>query len=427
MRILVIGLNFAPELTGVGKYSGEMAAWLAARGHEISVVTTRPYYPQWTKPSSLRRWLWESESWHGCHVIRCPLYVPRHMSAVRRVLHLGSFALSSIPAALSRIMRRRIDVVVAVVPTLLSAPLALAVARAVSAKAWLHVQDLEIDAAGGVGLIENRRLLGAALALERQLVTRFNLVSAISPKMVEAVARKGVARDRLMLFPNWVDMRHIHPLPPSTALRRELGLPEEACIALYSGSMGRKQGLEYVIAAARQLSQAAQPSPLFVLAGAGPVLGELQEAANGLTNVRFLPLQPDERFNEFLNMGDIHLLPQRRDAADLVMPSKLGAMLAVGKPVIATVPTDSQVALTLEGAGVVVPPEDHAALAAAIAELAQDAPRRAALGEAALRRARETVEAESILAQAEAQLLSLVETQPPHRGFRQAARKERRT
>lgn len=427
MRILVIGLNFAPELTGVGKYSGEMAAWLAARGHEISVITTRPYYPQWTKPAGLRRWLWESESWQGCDVVRCPLYVPRRMNAARRVMHLGSFALSSVPAALIRSMRRRVDLVAAIVPTLLSAPLALAVARAVSAKAWLHVQDLEIDAAGGVGLIENRRLLGAALAVERQLITRFDLVSAISPKMVEAIARKGVARDRLMLFPNWVDMRQIRPLPPSTAMRRELGLPEDACIALYSGSMGRKQGLEYVIAAARQLSQASQPSPLFVLAGAGPILDELRGAAQGLANVRFLPLQPDARFNEFLNMGDIHLLPQRRDAADLVMPSKLGAMLAVGKPVIATVPADSQVALTLEGAGVVVPPEDGAALAAAIATLARDAPRRAALGAAALHRAQETVEADAILGRAEAQLLSLAETTAPDRGFPRPTGKARRT
>jgi len=407
MRILVIGLNFAPELTGVGKYTGEMAAWLARRGHEVSVVTTRPYYPEWTRPAGLQRWTWRRENWQGCDVVRCPLYVPRRMNASRRIAHLGSFALSSIPAALARTMRGKIDLVAAIVPTLLSAPLALAVARSLSAKAWLHVQDLEIDAAGGVGLIENRRLLDGALALERALITRFDLVSAISPKMVEAIARKGVARKRLMLFPNWVDMTRIFPMPGAPGLRRELGLPEDACIALYSGSMGRKQGLDYVIAAARVLSQSDASSPLFVLAGAGPVLDELRQAAADLPNVRFMPLQPDERFNEFLNMGDIHLLPQRRDAADLVMPSKLGAMLAAGKPVIATVPPDSQVALTLEGAGIVVPPEDHAALAGAIAALAGDAPRRTALGLAAAQRARETVEAEAILSQAEARLLSL--------------------
>jgi putative colanic acid biosynthesis glycosyltransferase WcaI len=409
MRILVIGLNFAPELTGVGKYSGEMAAWFARRGHDVSIITTQPYYPQWVKPPGLRRWIWQREKWQGCRVVRCPLYVPRQMNALRRVLHLGSFALSSIPPAIARLMAGKIDVVAGVVPTLLSAPLALGVARIASAKAWLHVQDLEIDAAGGVGVIQNRRLINAALGLERQLITRFDLVSAISPKMVEAIGRKGVSEDRLMLFPNWVDTERIFPLPSSPALRRQLGLPEDACLVLYAGSMGRKQGLEYVIAAARQLASLSPRSPLFVLAGAGPARAELEQDAAGLPNVRFLPLQPDERFNEFLNMGDIHVLPQRRDAADLVMPSKLGAMLAAGKPVIATVPPDSQVALTLTGAGVVVPPEDGAALAAAIEELAADPERRRSLGAAALARARDSLEAEAILLRTEARLLALVD------------------
>lgn len=425
MRILVVGLNFAPELTGVGKYSGEMAAWLARRGHDVAVVTTRPYYPQWTRASGLGRWTWQSELWQGCHLVRCPLYVPRHMNAVRRILHLGSFALSSAPAAAARAIRGKVDLVLGVVPTLLSAPIALAVARSCGAAAWLHVQDLEIDAAGGVGLIKHRGLLGAALALEAMLVKRFDLVSAISPKMLEAVAHKGVAPERLMLFPNWVDMSLIFPTGDSGKMRAELGLPADACIALYSGSMGRKQGLDYVIAAARRLSRTA-PAPIFVLAGAGPALAELRDAAEGLANVRFLPLQPDARFNEFLNMGDIHLLPQKRDAADLVMPSKLGAMLAAGKPVVATVPAGSQVALMLDGAGVVVPPEDDSALASAIAALAEDAPRRRALGDAALRRARETVEAESILSQAEARLTALVEAKKTGRTLQPTAKRERR-
>ncbi|HKT19542.1 MAG TPA: WcaI family glycosyltransferase [Stellaceae bacterium] len=425
MRILVVGLNFAPELTGVGKYSGEMAAWLARRGHHVSVVTTRPYYPQWTKAPGLARWTWRREAWQGCDIVRCPLYVPQHMNAARRILHLGSFALSSVPAAIARAMRGNIDLVLGVVPTLLSAPLALAVARSCGAAAWLHVQDLEIDAAGGVGLIQHRRLLGAALALEAMLIKRFDLVSAISPKMLEAIARKGVAAERLMLFPNWVDMDLIYPRSGPDRMRAELGLPADACVVLYSGSMGRKQGLDHVIAAARRLSGAG-PSPVFVLAGAGPALAELRQQAEGLANVRFQPLQPEARFNEFLNMGDIHLLPQKRDAADLVMPSKLGAMLAAGKPVIATVPADSQVALTLEGAGVVVPPEDDAALAGAIAALAADEPRRRALGEAALRRARESLDAEAILSQAETRLKKLVESKTPGQSLRPIAKSERR-
>lgn len=411
MNLLIIGINFAPELTGVGRYTGEMAAWLAGRGHDVSVVTTRPYYPEWRRGRGAGRFTWGVEHWRGCRVVRCPLYVPQRMSGTRRILHLGSFALSSIPPALLRLMSRPLDVVLGVMPTLLSAPLALAAARMAGARAWLHVQDLEVDAAAELGLIKNARLIDGALGIERWLVSRYDLVSTISPAMLEALERKNVARDRLSLFPNWVDTTRFFPMNAPGTLRRELGIPDGIPIVLYSGSMGRKQGLETVVAAARLLAAEPAGSPLFLLAGAGPGREELERAAAGLPNLRFLPLQPEERFNEFLNLGDIHLMPQRRDAADLVMPSKLGAVLAAGKPVIATVPPGTQIARTLGAAGGIVPPEDPERLAQAIRELAGDVPRRVAMGAAARRIARETFEAETVLAQMETRLLQLVDTE----------------
>jgi putative colanic acid biosynthesis glycosyltransferase WcaI len=407
MNLLIIGINFAPELTGVGRYTGEMAAWLAGRGHDVSVVTTRPYYPEWRRGRGAARFSWAVEHWRGCRVVRCPLYVPRRMSGTRRILHLGSFALSSIPPALLTVMSRRLDVVLGVVPTLLSAPLALATARMAGARAWLHVQDLEIDAAAELGVIKNARLIDGALGFERWLASGYDLVSTISPAMLEALERKNVARDRLALFPNWVDTTRFFPMGASNALRRELGVPDGMPVVLYSGSMGQKQGLETVVAAARLLAGEPAESPLILLAGAGPGREELERAAAGLPNLRFLPLQPEERFNEFLNLGDIHLMPQRRDAADLVMPSKLGAILAAGKPVIATVPPSSQIARTLDAAGLIVPPEDPDRLAHAIRELAGEAARRAEMGKAARRIAGESFEAEAVLAQMEGRLLRL--------------------
>ena len=225
--------------------------------------------------------------------------------------------------------------------------------------------------------------------------------------MLEAIGRKGVARDRLMLFPNWVDTSRIFPSSPPAQKRRELRIDDEACIALYSGSLGHKQGLECVIAAARLFAASGNRSVVFVIAGAGPARAELEQAAEGLPNVIFLPLQPEEQLNAFLNLADIHLLPQRRSATDLVMPSKLGAMLATGKPVIATVPEDSQVALTIEGAGLVVPPENPEALAAAIDALTGDPNHRLRLGRRGLMTAKTSMEAKVVLQNAEQRLLAL--------------------
>ena len=126
MRLLIVGLNFAPELTGIGKFTGEMAAWLAGRGHAVSVITTRPYYPDWKRPPGLSGWTWRSETWAGCRVTRCPLYVPRRQTGLQRILHLASFGLSSLPVALKRAAQTRPDVVMVMAPTLFSAPTALA-------------------------------------------------------------------------------------------------------------------------------------------------------------------------------------------------------------------------------------------------------------------------------------------------------------
>ena len=149
-------------------------------------------------------------------------------------------------------------------------------------------------------------------------------------------------------------------------------------MALYSGNMGRKQGLEHVIIAARQLR--GHDGIHFVLCGEGEVKDELLAQARDLTNVQFLPLQPVERLNQLLNMADIHLLPQRADAADLVMPSKLTGMLASGRPVVATAMPGTEIARVVGEVGVLAHTGDPAALSGAIHALALDPEKRAELG-----------------------------------------------
>jgi colanic acid biosynthesis glycosyl transferase WcaI len=393
MKFLIFGLNFAPELIGVGKYTGEMAAWLARRGHEVSVITTRPYYPEWRRTSGVKRFLWTSETWQGCHVLRCPLYVPKRVTGPQRIVHLGSFAATSIPAAIRRLVGGKPDIVAAIAPTLTVAPVALALARSMGSKTWLHFQDLEIDAAFELGMIQRQGIAGWAMKMERRVVASFDLVSAISPKMLDAVAAKGVAHEKLVLFPS--------------RLRREFGIGDKQCVILYSGSMGKKQGLDSVIAAARRLDTEATNNVVILLVGTGPERASLEFSAKNLHNVKFFPLQPEERLNELLNLADIHLLPQKLAATDLVMPSKLGGILAAGKPVIATVEPNSQIALTIDKAGLITPPEDAAALADAISLLASDPERRQRMSEAALDIARKSFEAERILRGMETRLADL--------------------
>jgi colanic acid biosynthesis glycosyl transferase WcaI len=249
-------------------------------------------------------------------------------------------------------------------------------------------------------------VMDGVLAAERRLLSKFDVVSSISPKMVEAIGRKGVPADRLMLLPNWVDRTQNFPLAAAEHRRDAFGIPEASRVALYSGSMGEKQGLEIIVAAARECASMPGASPLFVLAGDGPARKRLEAMAQGLSNVMFLPVQPNAQFNRLVNAADIHLLPQRAGATDLVMPSKLGAIFAAGRPVIATVPPDSQIAVDIGAAGIIVPPEDATALAAAVRELAAAPERRERMGQAALKIAA-TWDADVLLGAAEQRLRQL--------------------
>lgn len=378
MKILIHGINFAPELTGIGKYSGEMATWLAERGHEVRVVTAPPYYPQWRiAEGHANRWSVSELQDGKLKIYRCPLWVPSHPSGTKRLLHLASFALSSLPVMLGQAFWKP-DVVLAVEPPLFCAPQAWLAARLAGAGAWLHIQDFEVDAAFDLGIVRVGALKSLVLSCERLLLRRFDRVSTISEKMLEKLDGKGVVPDRKIFFPNWVDTGEIYPLQGSSAFRARLGLRSEQCIALYSGNMGEKQGLEVVLEAAAMLEE--DSSIRFVLCGDGAARERLQRRYACLRNVQWLPLQPVEELNDLLNMADVHLLPQRADAADLVMPSRLLGMLASARPVLATAAAATQVGSIVAQCGVLTPAADAAAFARALQQLAADAALRSKLG-----------------------------------------------
>lgn len=398
MKLLVISINCAPELTGIGKYVGEMVEWLVAHGAEVRVVTAPPYYPAWRVAHGYSAWRYRSERLGGALVYRCPLYVPRRLTGLRRLVHLLSFALTSLPVCLGLALRWRPDVVFVVEPPLVCAPAAWCAARLAGARSWLHVQDFEVDAAFGLGLLRSAWLRRVATAAEVGLLRLFDRVSAISEPMVDRLASKRVPPASRYLFPNWVDTAEIHPLACAGTLRGDLGLPDGPLVFLYSGNLGQKQGLEVLIEAAHALE--ADRRVLFLICGEGPARTPLEHLAAGAPNIVFRDLQPRERLNELLNLAAVHLLPQRAGVEDLVLPSKLTAMMASGRPVLATARPGTGLARAVEHGGLVVAPGDAAALATAASRLAADPSLRTALGASGREFARREWDKEAILSRA---------------------------
>jgi colanic acid biosynthesis glycosyl transferase WcaI len=376
MRILLYSANFAPEPTGIGKYSGDMAAWFVEQGHEVRVVAAPPYYPQWKRVPGYAWPPYRREMWRGVKIWRAPLWVPRAPGGIARVLHLLSFAVASFPIVLRHVFWRP-ELVLTVAPAMVCAPAGWLTARLCRAQAWLHLQDFEVDLAFKMGLLKNAGLRRVVLGMERWWLRRFDSVSSISHRMIERLHDKGVPAGRTEYFPNWVDLSQIRP-SRGQALRRELGLADDSVVVLYSGTLGGKQGLSVIPEAAALLSH--RQDIVFMICGDGIIKPQLQASAAQLPNVRFLPLQPVERLGELLAMADMHVLPQGRGAADLVLPSKLSGMLASGRPVIATCNPGTEIHSVVVQCGVAVPPRDAAALAAAVVSFADDAGLRASLG-----------------------------------------------
>ena len=354
MKILVYGINYSPELTGIGKYTGEMVEWMASQGHDVRVITAPPYYPEWKVGERYSSWRYRREE-GAATVWRCPLYVPKQPSTLKRLIHLGSFALSSFFPLMAQ-RRWKPDRIIGVVPTLFCTPGMRLLGKLSGARTLLHIQDYEVDAMLGLGMAgkgKGGKVAKLASAFERSGLHNVDYVSTISRSMMNKAQEKGVPAEKVIFFPNWSEVARFRDVTDqdAQALRAQLGLPAEQKIILYSGNIGEKQGLESVIDAALQLSE--HPW-MFVIVG---------------TNIRFFPLQSYDALPALLKMADCHLVVQKRGAADAVLPSKLTNILAVGGNAVITAEAATelgQLCNSYPGIAVCVEPESVPALVTGI-------------------------------------------------------------
>lgn len=358
-RILVLGINCMPELTGIGKYTGEMVSWLATNKYKTTVITSFPYYPHWEvqKPYSGKFFKKEVSHRGELCIYRCPMYVPAEPSGVKRLLHELNFFLSAFLVVLKLLFARRYDYIFSIAPPFHLGFLALFYRFFKGGKIVYHIQDLQIDAAKELGMLP-KPLFPILFWLEKFILKRVDFISTISDGMMNRIKAK-VGKD-ILFFPNWVDTERFYPLQNSALLKTKWGFKEEDKIVLYSGSLGEKQGLDVLIDIADNIKD--HENIQFLICGTGPYKQTLISAADvkGLTNVHFLPLQGNDVFNDFLNIADVHLVLQKGDASDLVMPSKLTTILSVGGLALVTANEDTTLhnVIMENKMGVVVPAEN---------------------------------------------------------------------
>ena len=412
--LLLYSLNYSPELTGIGKYNGEMIKWFADADIHTEVVCATPYYPEWKTHQGYKNF-YSTEKDALTRVTRCPHYVPSNPGTLKRLMHLASFALSSLFPLLFACMRRP-KVMMVVQPTLFCAPMALLLGKLFGIRTIMHIQDFEVDAMFGLSMGTSQRGALARIAFwcERFLLRRFDAISTISHSMLARAASKGAAADQLLFFPNWSDTDFVHPGVSGAALRQEWNVADDERILLYAGNIGAKQGLELLLDAASRLAN--DPKIRIFIVGTGAHKSVLQAEAHKrhLSNVEFKPLLPWERVPEMLSAADVHLVIQRKGAADAVLPSKLTNILSAGGHTVVTAEADTElgrIAATHPGIYSCVEPEDVGAFLAGLEHELEQASR-SPTNTVARQYAETNLNEDAVLARFRSQLAMLCEGKP---------------
>jgi colanic acid biosynthesis glycosyl transferase WcaI len=377
VKIILWGINYAPESIGIAPFNRELGEYLAARGHAVSAVTSFPYYPHWRKQPGDRRQWQRTEKIGGVAVHRCWCYVPPVVTTLRRVAHELSFGLTSTWRIL---VLPRADIYVVVSPPLVLGFFAWIATTLKRSRYVFHVQDLQPDAAVGLGMLQRGGLVRGLYALERLAYAKAAVVSGISRGMLLAFAGKGVPPARRALLPNWLRLAAASPpgLPDRGEARRRLGISDDMLLAVYSGNLGRKQSLEILLEAAALLM--ARPSAAgsrvrLIIAGDGaarPALEHSLRARPG-RGVQLLPLLSDDDYAALLRAADVALITQAAGTGQFFLPSKLLSVLAAGLPVVAVADPDSELARAVRAGdfGCVVTPGDADGLAGVLRSLSE--------------------------------------------------------
>lgn len=368
MKIIVWGINYAPELTGIAPYNVALCEYLVGQGHEARMLTSFAYYPAWRKLPGEEFSLYRTDRLNSVPVHRCWHFVPRKVTVLKRFFHEGTFVFTSF---LRLLFLPRADLLVVVSPPLLLGAAAAVFSKLSRTPFVFHVQDLQPDAAAGLGMVKSQSLVRALYWLEKVAYTHAKRVSGISPGMLRAFTRKNVSEKKQIYFPNGVHLPALADLPAAGLFRAANGFSKDDFLVVYSGNMGVKQGLEILIEAARLFKN---KRVRIVLCGEGNQREKLEEMVreHRLSNVVMLPLQPDQGYRQLLVDADVCVVTQQAGSGDAFFPSKLLMTLAFGKTVLTVADESSALAHAVnEGKfGVNVIPGKVELLASAVDQMA---------------------------------------------------------
>lgn len=384
MRLAVLCPHFAPDVAPTGEVMTSIALELTRRGHHLHVVTSLPWYRLHDVEPGWNGQLVRHEETDWGRITRVHPFPTDKRNIPARAMAFGGFTLLTTLESL--ISRTRPDAVLAMSPPLTLGLAGWSVALGRRVPFVFNIQDVFPDVAVELGLLKGQRVIAAASLLERFTYRHADAVTVLSEDLAENVRDKleaGWAGPRsspqVVVIPNFIDSEWIRPSDKSNSYRREFGL-EGKRVVMYAGNVGLSQSLGLVLDAAVAL--APEEDVVFVINGGGAARPDLERRAAGISNVRFVDMQPKARLPEVLAAGDIHVVPLRRGLARSSVPSKLYSILAAGRPIVASVDLGTEVARAVDqaGAGIAVAPDDPEAFSKAIRRMLEHPTEAQAMG-----------------------------------------------
>lgn len=335
-RVVIIGINYYPEDSAIGLYTTEKAEFLVSKGYNVTVITGFPYYPQWRirKDYKNKPYLFK-ENINGVNVFRSKQYVPTYPTFAKRILHMLSFTFGNF---INLFKAPRPNVIISIIPFTTSAFLGWILKVIYKAKLWVHIQDFEFDAAIDSGLLSNNKkgIFSFLLWIEKKILSKADVVSTISYGMVDKLKSKTKVKSYYLT--NWIDVS----LFDIDRNKRHDYLKSEKFKILYSGNIGAKQDWDFFFKFLNAVQSIENIEVIIVGEGA-----EKEKVIQGIKQFNFVNhynLVPYEELPLLLLGADLHILFQKTDVIDTVMPSKLLGMMASAKPSIVTGSLNSEVA-----------------------------------------------------------------------------------
>ena len=337
-NITFISLNYAPEDSAIGLYSSQWVEFLESNGHNVTVVTAFPYYPQWEVYKNYKpKPLFYKESNGKTTILRYKQYVPKVPTFFKRIVHLIDFTLGSF---INLFKIKNCDLVISVVPFTSSAFLGWVQKKRFNSKLWVHIQDFEFDAALQTGVSKNTNALFSLLfKIESWILNKATVSSTISHSMLDKLSQK--TKSSTFYLPNWIDQTTIDPLKSNP---HEYTKSNKTTL-LYSGNIGDKQDWDSFIKFCNDLDKNRYD---VIIVGDGAKKEWVLENTTSLSNVTYYPPVPYNELSDLLCSTDIHLLFQKPDLLDTVMPSKVLGMMASAKPSIIIGHKDSEINSTFK-------------------------------------------------------------------------------